>query len=77
MHKFRICSFQRKESYYKKTPKPFYITSSSVVDLDSSGNKVINKVAKVNGDAVILKFVIRSKDDILKSRHQKYELLVP
>lgn len=60
-----------------KRDKPVFFTSSNHVCVDDSGNKLIYKAARINGDSVILQFVVRSDRDIQSSRHPSYRLLVP
>lgn len=60
-----------------KIQKPLFVTSSNLVGVDEIGNRIIYKAAQINGDNVVLKFVLRSEKDVEKSRHQSYQLLVP
>ncbi len=60
-----------------KNHKPLFVTSSNLLRVDEIGNRVIYKAAKINGDNVVLQFVVRSEKDVEKSRHQSYQLLVP
>jgi hypothetical protein len=57
----------------------FYTTSTSLTttQVDQNGNKIYFKPAKFNGVDTILKIVRRSDEDVKKSRHPKYDLLVP
>ncbi len=56
-----------------------YITSTSITscDVDENGNTLYFKPAKLHGRNTILTIVVRSDNDVKKSRHPKYKLLVP
>lgn len=51
-----------------------FITSC---DVDDNGNTLYLKPAKLHGRNTILTIVVRSDNDVKKSRHPKYKLLVP
>lgn len=57
--------------------KSVYFTSTSLFSADNSGNKHLNKLATLNGQAVVLQFVLRSDEDVKRSRNKNYKLLVP
>lgn len=54
-----------------------YITSTSHIKYDESGNVIVTRVVKDNGDARVLKFIIRTDDDVRRDRINSYPILVP
>ena len=61
----------------KAKNKPFYTTSSNWIGTGANGNKILYKAAKMDGNGVVLQFVIRSDKDISQARHKSYKLIVP
>lgn len=61
----------------KTISKPIFPSKSKDSGNDRNGNTVITKHAKMHGEDVVLQIVIRSRQDLEKSRLKAYKLLVP
>jgi hypothetical protein len=62
---------------YTRIYKPDKLCPTMVKDDGVVGNSHRYKKVSVNGEDVVLTFVVRSDEDVKRSHHPAYKLLVP